>query len=34
VRVGHYGTRAEADAAAQRLKAKKLSVYVTESEPQ
>ena len=34
VRVGRYGTRAQADAAAQRLKAKKLSVYVTEAEPQ
>jgi hypothetical protein len=34
VRVGRYGTHAEADAAAQRLKAKKISVYVTEAEPQ
>lgn len=33
VRVGRYDTRAQADAAAQRLKAKQISVYVTEAEP-
>ncbi|MGE5727132.1 MAG: SPOR domain-containing protein [Gemmatimonas sp.] len=34
VRVGRYGTRAQAEAAAQRLRSKKISVYVTEAEPQ
>jgi cell division protein FtsN len=33
VRVGFYDTRAQAEAAAQRLKAKQISVYVTEAEP-
>jgi cell division protein FtsN len=32
VRVGRYDTRAQADSAAQRLKAKQISVYVTEAE--
>jgi len=33
VRVGYYDTRAKADAAAQQLKSKQLTVYVTEAEP-
>ncbi|HEX6535779.1 MAG TPA: SPOR domain-containing protein [Gemmatimonadaceae bacterium] len=33
VRVGRYATRAEADAAAARMRASKMSVYVTEAEP-
>ena len=33
VRVGFYATRAKADAAAERMKAKQISVYVTEAEP-
>ena len=32
VRVGYYATRAKADAAAQQLKARQLTVYVTEAE--
>jgi cell division protein FtsN len=32
VRVGYYDTRAKAEAAAQQLKAKQLTVYVTEAE--
>jgi len=32
VRVGYYDTRAKADAAAAQLKAKQLTVYVTEAE--
>ena len=34
VRVGRYATRAQADAAAARLRAKQISVYVTEAESQ
>jgi len=33
VRVGFYDTRAKADAAAQQMKAKQITVYVTEAEP-
>jgi len=33
VRVGYYDTRAKADAAAQQMKSKQLTVYVTEAEP-
>jgi cell division protein FtsN len=33
VRVGYYDTRAKADAAAQQIKAKQFTVYVTEAEP-
>jgi cell division protein FtsN len=33
VRVGYYDTRAQADAAAQQMKAKQIAVYVTEAEP-
>jgi hypothetical protein len=34
VRVGYYDTRAQADAAAQQMKAQQIAVYVTEAEPQ
>jgi cell division protein FtsN len=33
VRVGFYDTRAQAEAEAQKLKAKQIAVYVTEAEP-
>jgi hypothetical protein len=32
VRVGRYATRADADAAAQAMRAKKLTAYVTSAE--